>query len=156
MAEENFNYAGFWVRLFAGILDLAFLAPIFLLLVYLVGPSDYQMIKIDQPSFHYSEIAASSQNKFIDYIGWGLSIVYITYFLSRKGQATIGKKLLGIYVGNPDGSQLTVGRSCARAAASILTSMTLGLGFVMLVFTKEKTALHDLICKTRVFHGKKS
>ena len=155
MAEEK-HYAGFWVRLFAGILDIAFLAPVFIILVYLLAPADYKMMKIDQPSFHYSEFAASTHSSIVDYIGYALSIAYVTYFLSRKGQATIGKKILGIYVGNPDGSQLTVGRSSARALASILTSMTLGLGFIMLVFTKEKTALHDLICKTRVFHGKKS
>jgi uncharacterized RDD family membrane protein YckC len=46
-------------------------------------------------------------------------------------------------------------KALARALASLLTAATLGLGFLMVIFTKEKIALHDLICGTRVFHGKK-
>ena len=62
---------------------------------------------------------------------------------------------MGIYVGNRDGSRLSWQKSLMRALASMLTSATLGLGFLLVIFTKEKTALHDIICNTRVFHGKK-
>jgi uncharacterized RDD family membrane protein YckC len=59
-------------------------------------------------------------------------------------------------VGNCDGSKISPIKSFCRAIASVLTSATLGIGFLLVIFTKEKTALHDIICKTRVFHGKKN
>ena len=153
--ENKLVYAGFWIRIFAGILDVLFLLPIFFLLVYILGPNDYQMIKIGDDLGQYSQIGVQTKTSLADYINYALSIAYITYFLSKKGQATLGKKFLKIYVGNPDGSRLSAGRSLARAVGSIVTSMTLGLGFLPVVFTKEKVSLHDFICKTRVFHGKK-
>ncbi len=149
------DYAGFWVRAFAGLMDLVFILPLIAILVYFFGTSDYEMIKIDDDFSSYSYLGASTRNRFLDFINYGVSIAYLTYFIASRKQATLGQRILGIYVGNPDGSKLSWQKSVARAFASILTSMTLGLGFLMLVFTKEKTALHDLLCNTRVFHGKK-
>ena len=149
------DYAGFWVRFFAGLLDAMFLLPILALLIYFFGVDEYQMIKIDDDFHSYSYLGASGSNQIIDLISYGLSLAYLVYFVASKQQATLGKRIMGIYVGNPDGSKLTWQKAAARALASFLTSMTLGLGFLLLIFTKEKTALHDLICNTRVFHGKK-
>jgi len=156
MTTEKF-YAGFWVRFFAAMLDIAFLTPILAVLLYFFGIQDYESLKINDVLHGYTysstEFRALAHSDFITY---GLSIFYITFFVATKGQATIGKKLMGIYVGNPDGSKLSVAKSLCRALASLLTSITLGLGFLLVIFTKEKTALHDLICNTRVFHGRKS
>ncbi len=153
---EKLDYAGFWVRFFAGLLDIIFLAPVLVILVYTSGINEYQMFKIEDSFHSYSAFGASSKNRFIDFISYGLSIAYLGYFLSSKKQATFGKRLMGIYVGNRDGSRLTPLKSLGRALSSLLTSATLGIGFLPVIFTKEKTALHDLICDTRVFHGKKS
>ena len=150
------DFAGFWVRFFAGLLDTAFLLPLIAALIYFFGTSEYEMIKIDDDFHSYSYLGASSTNRFVDLISYGIGIVYLCYFIASKKQATLGKRLLGIYVANPDGSKLSWQKSLARALSSILTSMTLGLGFILLIFTKEKTALHDIICNTRVFHGKKN
>lgn len=155
MKTEKF-YAGFWVRFFAALLDLAVLAPLFALLLYLFGVNDYEFLRVNQDFSSYTYMSASGSNRTVDYITYGLSIAYLTYFLCTKGQATIGKKIMGIYVGNPDGSRLSTLKSFVRALASILTAATLGLGFLMVIFTKEKIALHDLICRTRVFHGRKN
>jgi uncharacterized RDD family membrane protein YckC len=62
---------------------------------------------------------------------------------------------MGIYVGNRDGSKLSAAKAIARALARYLSAATLGIGYLPIIFTTEKTALHDLICNTRVFHGKK-
>lgn len=150
------DYAGFWVRLFAGLLDLMFLLPLIVVLIYFVGFNDYyETVKIDDAFGSYSYFGASGSNQFVDLISYAVSIAYLVYFVAGKKQATVGKRLMGIYVGNPDGSRLSWQKALGRAVASLLTSITLGFGFLLLVFTKEKTALHDLICNTRVFHGKK-
>lgn len=156
MSETKKLYAGFWVRIFAGLLDLVFLAPIFLLLIYFFSNSDYQMLQIGHSFRSYSYSGSTSQVTTLDYLSYAISILYLVHFLSSKTQATFGKRMMGIYVGNPDGSRLSSTKALARAVASMLTAITIGLGFLLVIFTKEKTALHDLICNTRVFHGRKN
>ena len=149
-------YAGFWIRLFAGILDLAILAlPIFIL-IFLTGSSQYDFFRLQNETQNTLEISATSTNYLANFIGYFVSIVYVTYCLSSSGQATIGKKLMGIYVARSDGAKLTKSRAMARAAASMLTTATLGLGFLIVVFTAEKISLHDFICDTRVFYRQKN
>ena len=149
-------YAGFWVRFFAGLLDAVFLFVPFLILSFLLGTKNYQSVFFTSDNLRYSFFSASSSNQLLELIKYGLNIAYIGYFLSSKKQATIGKSLMGIYVGNCDGSGLNLKKSIMRALASILTCATFGIGFLLVIFTKEKTALHDIICKTRVFYGKKN
>lgn len=154
MSQENSKrYAGFWVRFFAGILDTALMMPLLVLLLYFFGVTD--SIKITDDFGNYSALSISSDNQFVDLALYAISIIYLAYFIAGKQQATLGKRWMGIYVGNVDGSKLSWQKSLARALASILTALTCGLGFIMLIFTKEKTALHDLICNSRVFHGSK-
>lgn len=129
-------YAGFWIRFFAGILDLTILAPFAIALFYL-GKN---------PEMRNATHLMS----------YAISIAYVAYFLSGKTQATFGKRLMGLYVARSNGSKLTKSRAVSRAASSILTSLTLGLGFIIVIFTKEKISLHDFLCDTRVFYGKKN
>lgn len=154
MSDEKI-YAGFWVRFFAGVLDVVFLLPPVLLIAYLVSDSSYEIIKIGENFQSYSFDAEGNLHT-VDLVMYAVSIIYIAYFLSDKKQATIGKRLLGIYVGNTDGSKLNKSRAIMRAFASMITSATLGIGFLSVIFTKEKIALHDFLCNTRVFHGKKT
>lgn len=147
-------YAGFWVRLFAGLLDLLFLTPVVWVIYFFLSDSSYEVIAVGD---NWKSFASGTSGNFhsIDLVSWVLSIIYITYFLASNQQATIGKRIMGIYVGNLDGSKLNRSRAACRAFASIITSATLGLGFIILIFTKEKITLHDFLCNTRVFHGKK-
>lgn len=145
------NFAGFRIRLAAGIIDIAILLPFLAALTYLIGSEGYELIKVDDDFFGYLPQDNPSTVRMIDYIFYFISLGYLTYFISRKGQATIGKKITGIYVGNLDGSRLSLAKSLFRALVSILTVVTFGLGFLLVIFTSEKTALHDLICQTRVF-----
>ncbi len=155
MTIEQPIYAGFWVRVFAGLLDMAFLLPIFVILFFLFGIDDFQSIKINSNLQSFSYFNASSHGRYFDYITYAVSIAYVAYFLSSKKQATFGKRFMGIYVGNRDGSKLSAPKAIARALAGLFSAATLGIGYLPIIFTAEKTALHDLISSTRVFHGKK-
>jgi len=155
MTIEQPIYAGFWVRVFAGLLDVVFLLPIFVILFFFFGIDDFQSIEIHSNLQNFSYFNASTHSRYFDYITYAVSIAYAAYFLSGKKQATFGKRIMGIYVGNRDGSKLSAARSIARAFAGLLSAATLGLGYLPIIFTAEKTALHDLICNTRVFHSKK-
>ena len=128
-------YAGFLIRLGATILDTIFLSPIALIFYY----------------FGDAKEALSLGNL----AGYLVSLAYVAYFLGSNYQATLGKRLLGIYVARSNNEKLTKARAMARAGASLLSFAILGLGFITIIFTKEKVALHDFLCDSRVFYGKK-
>ena len=129
-------YAGFSIRLAATILDTIFLLPITLIFYY----------------FGDMKEALSLGNL----TGYLFSIAYVAYFLGSNYQATPGKRLLGIYVARANNEKLTRARAMARAGASILSFVILGFGFITIIFTKEKAALHDFLCDSRVFYGRKN
>ncbi len=147
-------YAGFWVRLCATFIDMIITAPIIWAAFHIIGfdmtslPTVEQMLEGIQP-------AETTEKRIADFVSWIISIAYSVYFITSKQQATPGKRIMNIYIATKDGRKLTVNRCFARFFASILSGLLLGVGFVMIAFTKEKTALHDLICNTRVFYGKK-
>lgn len=153
--EEKF-YAGFWVRLFAGFLDIVFLLPVFVILTYVFGIEELQIINFSNHFQSYRSVDMSVSSTVSNFIGYFVGIAYVVYFLTGKNQATFGKRIMGIYVGNPDGSKLSLTKATARAGAALLSFATLGLGFFIVIFTKEKISLHDFICNTRVFHGRKN
>jgi uncharacterized RDD family membrane protein YckC len=82
-------------------------------------------------------------------LSMALSCLYQGYFLSQKG-ATLGKMLMGLKVVTFDGGPITVSRAIGRYFASMLSSMILCIGYIMVAFDDQKRALHDHICGTRV------
>lgn len=83
-----------------------------------------------------------------------LYVVYDAWMISRYG-ATTGKRALGLMVVQPDGSPITYRHAFLRCWIKILGGMLLGLGIIMAVFDREKRALHDRICGTRVIRIRK-
>lgn len=82
-------------------------------------------------------------------ITWSIHIAYPTYFLG-KYSATFGKMACGLKVVRPDGEKISYARACARFFAEFLSSIILGIGYLMVAFDEERRALHDRICDTRV------
>ncbi len=150
-------YGGFWIRVLAAILDSIFLLLIILAIAYFFG---------------YTEINISNTTIDINYVGTALkslninstennltfliTIIYCALLVSSGSQATWGKRVVGIYIANEDGSRLSITKAVLRFLATILFSTcSFGMGFILIALNKEKAALHDFICKTRVFYGKK-
>ena len=148
------QYAGFFVRLFATVIDMIITAPIIWALFHIIGLDLGEMPTLDQ-ILSGQQIPETPSLRIADFISWTISISYSVYFLTSKYQATPGKRILNIYVATIKGEKLLVNKCFARFFASILSGLLLGVGFLMIAFTKEKTALHDIICGTRVFDGKK-
>jgi uncharacterized RDD family membrane protein YckC len=151
-------YAGFLVRFAATVIDTIFTAPLIWAIFYIIGldfgsiPTAEQII--EELSSKSSLITENTTQKIADFISWVISISYSVYFLTSGKQATPGKQIMNIYVATKDGQKLSVNLCFVRFFASILSGLLFGAGFVMIIITKEKTALHDLICNTRVFYGK--
>lgn len=83
------------------------------------------------------------------FLWMGLYIVYETAF-SSGGRATAGKWLMNIRVRAADGGDLSVGKAFVRSLSYFLSSLTLNLGYLMALFTRDNKALHDLTAGSRV------
>jgi uncharacterized RDD family membrane protein YckC len=70
--------------------------------------------------------------------------LYYAVLESAKG-ATVGKMAMGIRVTDLYGNRPTFGRATGRYFARIASSLTLGVGYLMAGFTRQKQALHDII-----------
>lgn len=86
---------------------------------------------------------------FLQLFGYSINVAYTTYFLGRYG-ATLGKLAMGIRVVHSNGEAISYKRALGRALAEILSALTLYIGYFMALFGKERAALHDFICDTRV------
>ena len=71
---------------------------------------------------------------------------------SSPWQATVGKRTLGLKVTNLHGERVGFARAAARFVAKALSVLTLCLGFLFIVVTRRRQALHDLVAGTLVAH----
>lgn len=69
---------------------------------------------------------------------------------SSAWQATLGKKVLGLYVTDLSGKRISFVRASGRYFAMIISTLTVGIGYVMAGFTPKKQALHDMIAECLV------
>ena len=79
-------------------------------------------------------------------------LVSLAYYTAGVAfwQTTIGKNIFGMRVLRTDGSKISVGRALGRALSYYVSAFTLGIGFLMIAFRRDKRGLHDLICDTVV------
>jgi uncharacterized RDD family membrane protein YckC len=62
---------------------------------------------------------------------------------------TVGKMLLGVAVVRRDGAPAGYGRALLRCVGGGLCILTLGLGRLTVLFTRERRGLSDLVAGTR-------
>jgi len=82
----------------------------------------------------------------------GVIVYWLYNGLSESGyrQATPGKKALAIRVVTQNGDPLSFDKSTTRIFCKFVSALTLGVGFLMCLFTKEKQCLHDMISGCQV------
>ena len=79
-----------------------------------------------------------------------LSISYAVFFTGYCGQ-TPGKMALRIKVIRTDGSPVSYGRAVLREVlGKFISSILLGIGYLMVAFDNRKQGLHDKIADTYV------
>jgi uncharacterized RDD family membrane protein YckC len=83
-------------------------------------------------------------------ISMAISAAYYAGFHASAGMATLGKMAVGIKVVRLNGDRMTLARAIGRYFATILSALTLCIGYVMAAFTERKQGLHDMICDTLV------
>lgn len=149
------EYGGFWVRFVAkfvdGLVNWVIGQGANLLLAFAFFGAFLFQPKVSQQGVDAGRLIAFQALAFIVGIAIGLSYYY--FFVSRY-QATPGKMALGLKIVRADGSRLTRGRIIGRYFAEMVSSMVLGIGYIMAAFDDEKRTLHDRICDTRVVRSR--
>jgi uncharacterized RDD family membrane protein YckC len=87
-------------------------------------------------------------------LGWiatiALVVAYFVLSTASKWQGTPGKRLMGIKVADIGGGRIGIGRAALRAAATLLSIATFGVGFAVAFWDRKRRALHDFIAGTVV------
>ncbi len=73
-------------------------------------------------------------------------ICYVLYYVwpeCSSWQATIGKKIFGLKVTDLNGQRIGFWRSLGRNLGMIVSTIILGIGYLMCIWTEKKQCLHD-------------
>jgi len=124
------HYAGFWIRAAARVIDIVIVGMAMSILRFIL-----RVPLLQEETFTLA-----------------VACLYEVYFVSRQG-ATIGKIGLNLKIVRADGSAVTRSWALRRYLAMGLSLLTGTVGFWMAAFDKQKRALHDRICATRVVRG---
>lgn len=141
---NSFVYAGFWTRFGAKFIDSIVLYVINMAISFVLTGS---MVASAQPGQNIAAVLGPMMA--IMGLQVAFAAAYSVFFVG-KFAATPGKMALGIKIITPDGGRVGYGRALGRHFAEILSSIILGIGYLMAAFDQEKRALHDRICTTRV------
>lgn len=76
--------------------------------------------------------------------------LYCVFSQYSKKMATFGQRLLNIAVISIEEEPMSFGQSFMHNLAKILNVITLGIGFIIVIFTPNKQSLSDIITKTCV------
>lgn len=140
--------APLFVRIVAFILDNLFLVPINLIAVYFV------MGSLPSPEVFADPVASEALMKEVFGIITPLFLLYQTVMVT-KYRATFGKMLMKLEVVDTSGNQLNWINALWRAVGHVLTSMFFYIGFLSILFTKRKQAVHDFLARSMVVSKKK-
>ncbi len=140
VADQDVVYAGFWKRVAATIIDGFILS----LAVGLCGEL-FGMILSDLAGG--GELATAITTALCTL---ALNALYFAWFHSTFNYATPGKMAIGIKVVRSHGEPISFLRALGRFFATILSTLTLFIGYLMAAFTARKQSLHDVICDTVV------
>ena len=151
------EYAGFWLRFVAYIIDgvvsgLAFL--ILLIPLFILTGAGTALSKISSGGDISDEVATFLGLGFLfGFFGIIFLVSWLYYALSESSswQATLGKKMLNLRVTDMTGQPISFGRASGRFFAKIITGMIpLMIGYILAGFTEKKQAVHDMIASCLV------
>jgi len=146
-------YGGFWARLGAYLIDSLIVAIPLDIVLALVGA--YQTPTVTSTTDANGTVHIHWHGDVSLFVlsilaGYAASWLYSALLQSSSRQATIGEGALNLIVTDLDGNRISFGRASGRYFASILSGFTLGIGYLMMLWTARKQTLHDKIAGTLV------
>ncbi len=145
----SIEYAGFGIRFLAWLID----SLVLLFLSFIIG-----LIFGFVVAFIFTLFGLNNDlliNSIGNLLGFVVGLLYFTLFWSSKFQGTPGKILLGLKVVDANGNRINYSTAVIRYLSTILSSLLLGIGYLMIIFDDKKQALHDKLASTYVVKVKK-
>jgi uncharacterized RDD family membrane protein YckC len=138
------HHAGFASRFIAFIFDSIVSIGVFMLTL--------SAISFAASVLTGSSIRYSRANTWVVLAFFAWEFLYYAYYWTSSGK-TLGMVLLGVQVVGQDGSSVGTKRGLIRTLAFPLSFLTLGIGFLGILFGRDRRALHDVIAGTAVVYG---
>jgi uncharacterized RDD family membrane protein YckC len=154
--EQPLEYAGFWVRVFASIID-TFLFGLLILPIIALTMGDAQWSSVEGEGMHMSTMSFQTMqvsggiNMVINYI---LPAIVVLLFWAYKS-ATPGKLMLKLrIVDAKTGEKPSTAQWLLRYLGYYLSAVVFMLGFIWVGFDRRKQGWHDKIASTVVISDK--
>lgn len=146
MENDDVEYAGFWVRLGATLIDTVLVIAItFPLLVAIYGWQYFD------PAWNTGMVAGPA-----DFLITKVLPLVAAVWFWRARQATPGKMALRLRVVDAKtGATMSLGQSVGRYFAYLVSIIPLFLGFVWIAFDRRKQGWHDKLAGSVVVKARK-
>jgi uncharacterized RDD family membrane protein YckC len=145
MQTDTLEYAGFWVRVGASLIDTVLLMCVTLpILVAIYGWAYFDASK--------TGINAGLADFLLSWVAPAVAV--IAFWLYR--QATPGKMALSMKVVDAKtGNTLTIGQAMGRYLGYFVSTIPLGIGLIWVAFDPKKQGWHDKLAGTVVVRVKR-
>ncbi len=148
------NYAGFWLRFVAYVVDyiIIYILQSFLIIPILAmmgitffATEGFDLSDMDDEEIVGMVFAFASAMASVAFLSYIVQVLYFTIMEASKYQATLGKMALGIKVTDMNGKPLDFVKALLRNISKIISGFLLMIGYIMAGLTEKKQALHDMI-----------
>jgi len=137
--QVNLNFAGFWMRFWAYLLDLVVIGSINRIII--------------NPIFRLFDVSFSETSMFTP-MSIATAITFYVYFvlMTKFFKQTLGKMVFGIKVVSLTDESLTWSTVIFREFIGKFISKVTFVGYLIVAFLPKKQGLHDIFAETTVIH----
>lgn len=156
----SFDYASFWQRFGAWVIDLIVLMIPSMIVMYVMGGMEAYKHLLDRMqgggdmAVALRDYAQATEGASVASLV--ITFLYYAFFESSKWQATPGKLALRLRVTDVHGQRISLARAAARNVVR-LSALIFGLipviCYLAITWTQRKQGLHDLWAGTYVLNG---
>jgi len=139
--DLSFTNAGFFLRLYAFLIDF--------LISFFLTSFVWTFFNLPLPD-HSTYFSVSNYAIFKNPYGLLFAFLYYSLFEGSRLQATPGKLIIGLCVTDLYYGRIFFGQAAGRTIGKFLSGLILGIGYILIGFTKNKQGLHDLLAHTYV------
>jgi uncharacterized RDD family membrane protein YckC len=139
------EYAGYWRRYGALMLDYLVIYIVFLVGLFVV------MVGAIGASFSSDRSSGAGLLSLLYFpVFFVMVILYFALMESSGAQGSLGKMAVGMKVVDMGGNRISFGKAILRQIGKIVSILIIGIGFFMCGFTEKRQGLHDMIAGTLV------
>ena len=139
---EHLEYAGFWIRVWASIIDSILMLVITLPILLSIYGTQY---------FESEAFIQGPMDFLLSYVLPAIAVItFWVYKSATPGKMAVSAKIVDAQTGGTP----TTGQFIGRYFAYIVSAVPLGLGMIWVAFDKRKQGWHDKLAGTVVVRNK--